>query len=95
MSYVMYSLSNIFLILKYKMHKNIIKFEDHELKVDFLTLSMQNSNDEKNIQKIANYLFNSFSFNCFLSEGNTRRLSRPLFFDRTTKDTTIIKQIVF
>ena len=35
------------------MHKNIIKFEDHELKVDFLTLSMQNSNDEKNIQKIA------------------------------------------
>ena len=49
------------------MHKNIIKFEDHELKVDFLTLSMQNSNDEKNIQKIANYLFNSFGFNCFLS----------------------------
>ena len=51
---------------------------------------MQNSTDEKNIQKIANYLYNSFGFNCFLSEGNTRRLSRSLFHDLTTKDTTII-----
>lgn len=73
------------------MHQNSIKFEDHELKVDFLTLSMPNSNDEKNIRKIASYLFNSFGFNCFLSEGNTRRLSRPLFHDFTTKDTTIIR----
>lgn len=91
MSYVTYLLSNIFLILKYKMHKNTIKFEDHKLKVDFLTLSIKNSNDEKHIQKIANYLFNSFGFNCFLTEGNTRRLSRPLFFDHTTQDTTIIR----
>lgn len=73
------------------MHQNAIKFEDHELKVDFLTLSIQNSNDEKNIQKIVSYLFNSFGFNCFLSEGNTRRLSPPLFHDPTTKDTTIIR----
>ena len=47
------------------MHQNSIKFEDHELKVDFLTLNMHNSTDEKNIQKIASYLFNSFGFNCF------------------------------
>lgn len=73
------------------MHPNNIRFEDHELKVDFLTLSTQNSNDEKNIQKIASYLFNSFGFNCFLSEGNTRRLSRPLFYDLTTKDTVVIR----
>jgi hypothetical protein len=73
------------------MNQNSIKFEDHELKVDFLTLSMHNSTDENNIQKIAIYLFNSFGFNCFLSEGNTRKLSRPLFHDITTKDTTIIR----
>lgn len=73
------------------MHQNIIKFEDHELKVDFLTLSMQSTNDEKSIHKIASYLFNSFGFNCFLSEGNTRRLSQVLFHDLTSKDTTIIR----
>lgn len=31
------------------MHNNDIKFEDHELKVDFLTFSILNSNEEKNI----------------------------------------------
>lgn len=45
------------------MHKNNIKFENHQLKVDFLTLSMGNSTDENNIQKIASYLFNSFGYN--------------------------------
>lgn len=73
------------------MHQNNINFESQELKVDFLTLSMKNSNDQKKIQKIANYLFHSFGFNCFLSEGNTRKLNRTLFQDFTTKDTTIIR----
>ena len=52
---------------------------------------MQSTNDEKSIHKIASYLFNSFGFNCFLSEGNTRRLSQVLFHDLTSKDTTIIR----
>ena len=76
------------------MHQNIIKFEDHELQVDFLTLSMQSTNDEKSIHKIASYLFNFFVFNYFLyflSEGNIRRLSYVLFYDLTSKDTTIIR----
>nr|WPV76436.1 hypothetical protein [Naviculales sp.] len=73
------------------MHKNNISFESQKLKIDFLTLSIQNSSDEKNIQKLASYLFHSFGFNCFLSEGNTRRLSRTLFHDLTTKDTTILR----
>ena len=73
------------------MDQNIIKFKDHELKVDFLTLSMKNFNNENDIHKTASYLFNSFGFNCFLSEGNTRRLSQVLFHDHTTKNTTIIR----
>lgn len=73
------------------MHKNNIRFEDHELKVDFLTLNMDNSTDEKNIQKVASYVQNSFGFNCFLGEGNTNRLSRPLFHDLTNKGNTIIE----
>lgn len=72
------------------MHPNRIKFEDHELKIDFLTLTMQNSNDENNIHKIASYLFNFFGFNCLLSEGNTKRLSKVIFHAFISKDTTII-----
>lgn len=52
---------------------------------------MKNSNDQKKIQKRANYLFHFFDFNCFLSEGNTKKLNRTLFQDFTTKGTTIIK----
>ena len=78
------------IILNSKIYQNSIQFEDHELNVDFLTLSVHNSTDEKNIQRITSYLFNSFGFNCFLSEGNTKKLGRPLFYDITTKDTRII-----
>ena len=59
--YVRYLLNNIFLILKSKMYQHAIKFEDHELKVDFLTLSTQSTNDEKSIDKIASYLFFYFA----------------------------------
>jgi hypothetical protein len=52
---------------------------------------MQNLNNEKNIQELANYLFNSLGFNCFLSEGNTRRISQTLFRDSRTKDSAIIR----
>jgi hypothetical protein len=52
---------------------------------------MNNLTDENNIQKITSYLFNYFGLNCFLSEGNTRRMSRILFHDLTTKNTIIIR----
>lgn len=70
---------------------NVINFKSQKLKVDFLTLSMQNSNDQNKIQRIANYLHHSFGFNCFLSEGNTRRLKQTLFQDFNIKDTIIIR----
>nr|UDP55500.1 hypothetical protein orf175a [Schizostauron trachyderma] len=70
---------------------SLINFESQKLKVDFIILSMQNSNDQKKIQRIANYLFHSFGFNCFLSEGNTRRPNRTLVQDFNIKDTTIIR----
>ena len=49
------------------------------------------STQNLNHKKLANYLFNSFGFNCFLSQGNTRRLTKTLFFDSKTKNTVIIR----
>jgi len=73
------------------MNQNKFSFESQKLEIDFITLSMQNSSNENNIQKLASYLFYSLGFNCFLSEGNTRRISRTLFCDFRTKDTAIIR----
>lgn len=38
------------------MHQNIIKFEDYELRIDFLNFSIPNFTDEKASYKIASYL---------------------------------------
>jgi len=73
------------------MNQEKMTFKYHKLEVDFLTLSMENLSDRKKIQEFANYLFKNFGFNCFLSEGNTRKINETLFQDIATKDTVIIR----
>ena len=51
------------------MNQNKFTFESQRLKVDFLTFSMKYFNT----QKFAKYFFESHGFNCFVSNGNTRR----------------------
>ena len=69
------------------MNQKKFSFKNQKLKIDFITLSTQNLNHKK----LARYLFNSFGFNCFLSQGNTRKLTETLFFDSKTKNTVIIR----
>lgn len=69
------------------MTPNKFSFKNQSLKVDFITLSTQNLNPKK----LARYLFNFFGFNCFLSQGNVRKLTETLFFESKTKSTAIIR----
>jgi len=73
------------------MKQEKMTFESHKLQVDFLTLSMDNVNNTKRIHEFANYLFKNSGFNCFLSEGNTRKITQTLFQNLSTKDTAIIR----
>lgn len=63
------------------MDKTIIKFENHELKVDFGTLAVSNFFDEFTFQITAKYFYNPLSFNYFFSDKNTRRISNNLYQD--------------
>lgn len=73
------------------MKQEKMTFESYKLQVDFLTLSMDNLSNTKRIQEFANYLFKNSGFNCFLSEGNTRKITQTLFQNIATKDTAIIR----
>lgn len=73
------------------MKQEKMTFESHKLQVDFLTLSMDNVSNTKRIHEFANYLFKNSGFNCFLSEGNTRKITQTLFQNLATKDTAIIR----
>jgi len=73
------------------MNQEKMTFKSHKLQVDFLTLSMENVSNIKKIQEFANYLFKNSGFNCFLSEGNTRKITQTLFQNLATKDTAIIR----
>jgi hypothetical protein len=55
-------------------------------------LTIPNLNDEHNLLNLANYFHRSFSFNCFLSTGNYRKIVETLFQDFSTKDTPIIRK---
>jgi hypothetical protein len=67
--------------------QNKFSFEEQKLKIDFITLSTENLDHKK----LARYLFDFFGFNCFLSQGNTRKLTETLFFNSKTKSTVIIR----
>ena len=71
------------------MNQNKFSFQSQKLKVDFLTFSF--SMKYFNTQKFAKYFFESHGFNCFVSEGNSRRYVQTLFYDPKTKDTLIIR----
>jgi len=77
-----------------------LNFQTQNLKIDFITLTVQHFDDERNILNLANYFYRSFGFNCFLNTGNYKKIVETLFQDLSTKDTLIIrnnywKQIVF
>jgi hypothetical protein len=69
-----------------------LNFQTQNLKIDFITLTVQHFDDERNILNLANYFHRSFGFNCFLSTGNYRRIVETLFQDLSTKDTLIIRK---
>ena len=71
------------------MNQNKFSFQSQKLKVDFLTFSF--SMKYFNNQKFAKYFFESHGFNCFVSEGNTRKYVQTLFYDPEIKDTLIIR----
>ena len=73
------------------MNQEKMTFQFQRLEVDFLTLSMKNLSDRKKIQKFADYLFQNFGFNSFLSDGNTRIITQTLYQDLDIKSTVIIR----
>ena len=76
------------IIYKYiYINQNKFTFQSQKLKVDFLTFNMK----YVNMQKFAKYFFEAHGFNCFVSEGNTRKYVQTLFYDSATKDTLVIR----
>ena len=67
-------------------------FQTQNLKIDFITLTLQDFYEERNILNIANYFHRLFGFNCFISTGNHRKIVETLFQDLSTKDTLIIRK---
>jgi hypothetical protein len=77
-----------------------LNFKSQKIKIDFITITVSNFNNEQKLQNLANYFHRSFGFNCFLSIGNNRKIVETLFQNLLTKDTLIIrnnywKQTVF
>ena len=86
---------NLFMIEeknKSKMQKfQQINFESQNLKVDFITLTSESKQFQKNVNNIASYFHTVWKFNSFLSNGNQRKIVETLFQDPETKDTLIIR----
>ena len=69
-----------------------LDFQTQNLKIDFITLTVYHFDDERNILNLANYFHKLFGFNCFLSIGNYKKITKTLFQDLSTKDTLIIRK---
>jgi hypothetical protein len=64
-----------------------INFKSHGLKVDFITFSFV----ALNYEQFALSFHKAYGFNCFLSEGPSRKIVEALYQDKSTKDTLIIR----
>lgn len=68
-----------------------LNFQKQNLKLDFITFTIQNPQHPQHLLNIAHYFHTFFRFNCFLSVGNNRKIREILFRDHHTKDTLIIR----
>jgi hypothetical protein len=65
------------------------------VKIDFITLTLQHFDEERNILNLANYFHRSFGFNCFLSTGNYRKIVETLLDITFNKNCNKICLIIF
>ena len=61
------------------MQKNNLSFESENLVVDYITLSVENLHDQKDIKKLARYCFNVLNFNSFLTDWKTKNINEKLY----------------